>query len=334
MTIAAPAGHANDGVHAILSALTDNAGNVEAVKTAIVRIDTRPPQFTWRAVRPQVLRGTGAVRLRFVVADLSGSVRAAYRIYDAGGVLVVRGGHDPCGRGPARRCRRATPTGGACCRGSTASDPLVDAAGNAKVTHATAFRDYRPVQAKVWRDVTGAGRRVALTFDDGYDKAGWAAILAVLHARGAHATFFINGRYVAGYPTLARRTVAWGNAIGSHTWSHILTTTETRPRSVPRSRATSRPGGRWPAPRRCPTSPTLRRLRRQDAGGGRLTGLRPRDAVERRSHRLQRPRRRRDRRSRAGGVRSGAVFELHLCPRPPPPCRPFSPACTRAAIRR
>ena len=229
VTVAAPAGHANDGVHAILYRSADNAGNVEAVKTAIVRIDTRPPQFTWRAVRPQVLRGTGPVRLRFVVADLSGSVRAAYRIYDAGGVLVVRGTAKTLAVGPCSLTMPARYADGRSLLPGLyrVTLRLVDAAGNAKVTHATAFRDYRPVQAKVWRDVTGAGRRVALTFDDGYDKAGWAAILAVLHARGAHATFFINGRYVAGYPTLARRTVAWGNAIGSHTWSHILTTTET-----------------------------------------------------------------------------------------------------------
>jgi peptidoglycan/xylan/chitin deacetylase (PgdA/CDA1 family) len=79
-------------------------------------------------------------------------------------------------------------------------------------------------------DETGsphAGRRVALTFDDGYDKAGWAAVLAALHAAHVHATPFVNGRYVVGYPTLARRTIAWGEVVGSHTWSHILTTTET-----------------------------------------------------------------------------------------------------------
>ena len=229
VTIAAPAGHANDGVHTILYRSTDNAGNVEAVKTAIVRIDTRPPQFTWRAVQPQVLRGTGPVRLRFVVADLSGRVGVAYRIYDAGGVRVVGGAARTFAVGACSLTIPARYAGGRSLLPGLyrVTLHLVDAAGNAKVTHPTAFRDYRPVQAKVWRDVTGAGRRVALTFDDGYDEAGWAAILAVLHARGAHATFFINGRYVAGYPTLARRTVAWGNAIGSHTWSHVLTTTET-----------------------------------------------------------------------------------------------------------
>ena len=44
---------------------------------------------------------------------------------------------------------------------------LTDQAGNVTVTGTRAFRDYRPAPARVWRRVGGAGRRVALTFDDG-----------------------------------------------------------------------------------------------------------------------------------------------------------------------
>jgi peptidoglycan-N-acetylglucosamine deacetylase len=75
--------------------------------------------------------------------------------------------------------------------------------------------------AQVWRRVDGAGRRVALTFDDG-DVRAWRRILRVLEAHRARATFFVLGRYVSAAPSLARRTLADGDAVGSHGWSHAI----------------------------------------------------------------------------------------------------------------
>jgi large repetitive protein len=45
-TVAAPASHANDGVHTVSFQSTDMAGNVEAPKAAVVKIDTTPPVTT------------------------------------------------------------------------------------------------------------------------------------------------------------------------------------------------------------------------------------------------------------------------------------------------
>jgi peptidoglycan/xylan/chitin deacetylase (PgdA/CDA1 family) len=68
---------------------------------------------------------------------------------------------------------------------------------------------------------------VALTFDDGPGPH-TAALLRLLHAAGAPATFFEIGHNVYQWPELAREEAATG-AVGDHTWSHPrLTTLSTR----------------------------------------------------------------------------------------------------------
>ncbi len=63
-------------------------------------------------------------------------------------------------------------------------------------------------------------RVVALTFDDGPNPPYTTAILDVLEREHVHATFFLVGRAVAAYPSVVRREVRDGDAIGNHTWSH------------------------------------------------------------------------------------------------------------------
>jgi len=67
LTIAAPASHANDGVHTVLYRSADNAGNVEKAKSCTVKIDTRPPRVVanWAA---KVNRGHTA-GLQYDVSD-------------------------------------------------------------------------------------------------------------------------------------------------------------------------------------------------------------------------------------------------------------------------
>jgi len=71
----------------------------------------------------------------------------------------------------------------------------------------------------------GAGRTIALTFDDGPGPT-TGAVLDVLAARHVHATFFVVGAAVAADPGDVRRAAAEGNLIGNHTWDHAY------PRSV------------------------------------------------------------------------------------------------------
>lgn len=61
---------------------------------------------------------------------------------------------------------------------------------------------------------------VALTYDDGPNPPYTARILDVLEKEHVHATFFLVGRAVAAYPSLVRREVRDGDAVGNHTWSH------------------------------------------------------------------------------------------------------------------
>ncbi len=61
---------------------------------------------------------------------------------------------------------------------------------------------------------------VCLTFDDGPDPVYTPAILDVLAAYNAKATFFVLGEAAAEFPQLIERIVAEGHSIGNHTYSH------------------------------------------------------------------------------------------------------------------
>jgi peptidoglycan-N-acetylglucosamine deacetylase len=81
-----------------------------------------------------------------------------------------------------------------------------------------------PVSAAlgVQRRLAGAAAAggVALTFDDGPHPEGTPAVLEVLAARAARATFFLVGEQVARDPALAREIVAAGHAVALHGYRH------------------------------------------------------------------------------------------------------------------
>ena len=68
--------------------------------------------------------------------------------------------------------------------------------------------------------VPGAGRRVALTYDDGPNPGATETILELLDRHGARATFFVSGSFAELEPDLVRAIAARGHAVGNHTWSH------------------------------------------------------------------------------------------------------------------
>ncbi len=67
---------------------------------------------------------------------------------------------------------------------------------------------------------TGGEQVVYLTYDDGPHPTYTPALLDVLAAYDARATFFVLGSEVERYPAIAARIVREGHAIGNHTWSH------------------------------------------------------------------------------------------------------------------
>jgi peptidoglycan-N-acetylglucosamine deacetylase len=65
-----------------------------------------------------------------------------------------------------------------------------------------------------------AAGEVALTFDDGPSSTQTPAILETLDRLGAHATFFEEGRHVAGREATMRQILALGDEIGNHSFHH------------------------------------------------------------------------------------------------------------------
>jgi peptidoglycan/xylan/chitin deacetylase (PgdA/CDA1 family) len=221
VVVAAPRNHSNDGEHTLVYLSADNAGNQEADQQVTVKIDTTPPRFTWAGVSPGVIHSVGSVSFRFVIHESSGSVSLGWRATDQYGEFAAA--RDGIERAPGAREVKVSPrykNGHAFLPGLyNVRLRLIDEAGNETITRPRAFRDYAPAKAKVWRRVSGAGKRVALTFDDGGAGA-WRSMLDTLRRYKAHATFFPLGPFAAASPDLMRRTLAEGHGVGSHGWTH------------------------------------------------------------------------------------------------------------------
>jgi peptidoglycan/xylan/chitin deacetylase (PgdA/CDA1 family) len=67
----------------------------------------------------------------------------------------------------------------------------------------------------------GAGKLVALTYDDGPNPEQTPRLLDLLERHGAKATFFLIGQWAEREPGLIRETVARGHALGDHTHTHV-----------------------------------------------------------------------------------------------------------------
>jgi len=72
----------------------------------------------------------------------------------------------------------------------------------------------------VLRQFDGAGKTVALTFDDGPDRKYTPQILRILREEGVHGTFFVLGEHAAQYPEIIQQCWRDGNELGNHTYSH------------------------------------------------------------------------------------------------------------------
>lgn len=74
--------------------------------------------------------------------------------------------------------------------------------------------------AHIYAANRGAGKYVALTFDDGPHPIYTEQILEILAQSNAKATFFVIGQNAEQYPELVRKEYEAGHEIGNHTYSH------------------------------------------------------------------------------------------------------------------
>ena len=64
------------------------------------------------------------------------------------------------------------------------------------------------------------GKALYLSFDDGPHPGHTDAILDLLAANGAHASFFVLGEQAERHPDLMRRIATEGHLLGNHSWDH------------------------------------------------------------------------------------------------------------------
>lgn len=224
--VKAPRDHANDGAHVVAFWSVDADGRTEAPQVVTVRIDTRPPVVRELRLRPDVLHRVQPFRVSFSLSDLSGGARLSYEVRDQYGYLARRARGIAIGVGDGSVDIRDRYGSGRVWTPGLFRVTLsfVDRAGNRSVLRPLLVRDYHPTRASVTYSVHGAGRRVALTFDDGGPAWVWDRMLATLRAYRMHATFFVLGPYVQAEARVAARAAREGHGIGSHAWSHSPST--------------------------------------------------------------------------------------------------------------
>ncbi len=79
-----------------------------------------------------------------------------------------------------------------------------------------------PVRQRPFLRVSGAGRSMVLSFDDGPDPRYTPAILRTLRRYDARAMFFVCGEMAAVNQDLLREMADDGHVVGNHSWSHPL----------------------------------------------------------------------------------------------------------------
>lgn len=78
------------------------------------------------------------------------------------------------------------------------------------------------IRGKLLLSVPTAGRRVALTFDDGPSPRNTPVLLDVLSRHRIRATFFLVGAHVRRHPELVTRIAEEGHEIANHSEHHLI----------------------------------------------------------------------------------------------------------------
>ena len=81
-----------------------------------------------------------------------------------------------------------------------------------------------PAHAEVVRKNEKAGKKIALSFDDGPSRRNTEEILSILKEYHVHATFFVIGENAQRDPERIRSIFCAGHEIGNHTYTHAYLT--------------------------------------------------------------------------------------------------------------
>ncbi|MGW6395032.1 polysaccharide deacetylase family protein [Streptomyces sp. NPDC055103] len=79
-----------------------------------------------------------------------------------------------------------------------------------------------PVRQRPFLSMSGVGRSMVLSFDDGPDPRYTPGILETLRRYDCRAMFFVCGEMAVENPDLLREMAADGHVVGNHSWSHPL----------------------------------------------------------------------------------------------------------------
>jgi peptidoglycan/xylan/chitin deacetylase (PgdA/CDA1 family) len=213
-------GRARDGLYTVRATAAGEGEETVELRTAL-RVDTKAPRVVWLRVPERA--GRGPVPLRYRISDRAAAVRVTLLLTNQAGERW-NGGARSAGVGVVAaswtlRARGGGPVGPGAYRLSL---DVADDAGNTGTSATRTLVVTYPVVTRVVRRIDGAGRRVALTFDDCNEGAAWARILDVLASRRLKASFFCLGTEVGEHAALARRTLREGHTVGNHTWNHKL----------------------------------------------------------------------------------------------------------------
>ncbi|MFE0641725.1 polysaccharide deacetylase family protein [Streptomyces sp. NPDC058877] len=89
-------------------------------------------------------------------------------------------------------------------------------------TPASLRRAVPPVRQRPFLSMSGVGRSMVLTFDDGPDPRYTPGILETLRRYDCRAMFFVCGEMAVENQDLLREMAADGHVVGNHSWSHPL----------------------------------------------------------------------------------------------------------------
>ncbi len=208
-----------DGHYAVRARLVDPAGVASEALTPVTR-DGSDPVVQSRAPLPATT-GRGPVRVRATATDLSGVSAMRLVVESQLGVEIGRVPLPVPVAGATELAWDLRIGGRLLLPGAyRLRVAAADAVGRSGLGEAQLLRVQRDVPSTQVHRMPAAGAKVALTFDDCLDTGPWLRLLTALRRAGVKGTFFCNGVNVRSNPTAARRTVAEGHTIGSHTWAH------------------------------------------------------------------------------------------------------------------